>query len=224
MKRIVLVGSGDSIKNAHKYEGIEVVVYQAIRFEPTSFELDCDETFDWVFFGSKRGAAMVLESRPDLLHNLKVGAVGSKTAAFLESKGIPCRFVPETFSSRHWPEAFVREFPDAAGMLYPTSDRSPVVCPDAFQQHGIQFRKVIVYRTLCEKGAIPELPDVFVFTSPSCYDCFIQAHGRAALQDCRVVAIGDVTRHHIETEGIVCSMPSRFTVRDALDHAVELLK
>lgn len=224
MKRILLVGSGDSIEDVYKYDGIDVVAYRAIRFEPTSFELDCDDNFDWIFFGSKRGAAVVLELEPDVLDRLKVGAVGSRTAAFLAANGVRCLFVPETFSSRHWPGEFVQKFPGASGVLYPTSDRSPIRCPAVFREHGIQFRKIVVYRTRCDSRLISDIPDVFVFTSPSCYDCFVEVHGRDMFQDRRVVAIGDVTRQHIETERIRCEMPDRFTVRDAMDYAAAMLK
>lgn len=224
MKKILLIGSGDSIENEYGYSEIEVVSYRAIQFKSVSFELNDEPAFDWIFFGSKRGAAVLLESNPDLLQRRHVGAVGSGTAAFLKSHGIPCRFVPETYSSRHWPEAFVRQFPDASGVVYPTSDRSPFTCPEVFKQNSIRFQKVVVYRTICDAHPISAFPDVFVFTSPSCYDCFVETHGVDVFHDRRVVAIGDVTRHHIESEGIPCSMPDRFTVRDALDHAVEILK
>lgn len=224
MKKILLIGSDDSIRQTIESEGIEVMPYRAIRFEPLPFKLDDTAAFDWVFFGSRRGASVFLDTCPELLRTRKIGGVGSRTAAFLKKHGVDCDFIPETYSSRHWPEEFVRKYPQSVGVLYPTSDRSAMDCPELFRSHDIRFRRLVVYRTVCDSRDLEHHPDAFVFASPSCYDCFVETHGRNLFAGRLVTAIGDVTFQHIQADNVPCVMPERFTVKDALDHTVNILK
>ncbi len=212
------VGSKESLSGLSETDS-DIVPLQLIRFEsvPVCFP---DGEFDWVFFGSSRGVRFFLSSVPtDLLRKMRIGCVGEKTAAAARSKGLNVEFVPSRYSSTYWPKEFLAEFPDARGILFPTSDRSGFEIPESFAKKGIFFRKLVVYQTLCADTEFPagEFRGV-VFASPSCFECFLEKWGKDILSGKTLVAIGDVTADVIMKAGFFCSIPDRFTMADAVLH------
>ncbi|NOZ12536.1 MAG: uroporphyrinogen-III synthase [Acidobacteria bacterium] len=218
MSRILAVGSKESLSRLSETDS-GIVPLQLIRFEavPVCFP---DGEFDWVFFGSRRGVRFFLNGIPaDALRGMSVGCVGEKTAAAARGEGLKVKFVPSRYSSTYWPEEFLAKFPNARGILFPTSDRSAFEIPKSFVKKGISFRKLVVYRTLCADTEFPagEFRGV-VFASPSCFKCFLEKWGKDKLSGKILVAIGDVTAEAIMETGLSCSIPDRFTMADAVRH------
>ena len=168
------------------------------------------------FFGSRQGARFLLNAHPNMLEDLRIGTVGSRTAEYLKSLGKRVDFVPERFSSRSWPAEFIVRETDARGILYPTSDRSAFQGARAFEDRGIDFFPLTVYRTVCRNLPLPVEFDAVIFASPSCFECFVDAYGLDSLRDRCVTAIGEVTEARVRSHGLACTTPDRFTLMDAL--------
>ncbi len=217
------MGSGDSLENLSEFKG-EILPLRMIRFEPVPAVLP-ESGVDWVFFGSRRGVEYFLKLIPaDRLKNLRIGCIGEKTAEILRLAGLRVSFVPSRYSSTSWPDEFRERFPHAKGILFPTSDRSRFIAPPSFEENGIRFLKITVYRTICANPSWPEAEyEGIVFASPSCFDCFVEKWGTDPLYGKCLVAIGDVTANRILNAGFPCEIPDRFTMRDAIRHCGELL-
>ena len=224
MSRILAVGSKESLSRLDKVDG-GLILLQMIRFEPVKAALP-DSPFDWVFFGSRRGIRFFLDTVPErFLTGARFGCVGEKTADALRRRGHDVEFVPSRYSSTYWPKEFVEKFPDAERILFPTSDRSSFVAPDIFQEKGISFKKLVVYRTVCaETGKMDDNFSGAVFASPSCFSCFTEKWGVDVLRGKVLVAIGDVTAKAISAAGLFCSIPERFTMADAIRHCRKKLE
>lgn len=218
------MGSKESLSRLDRTEG-EIVRLQLIRFEAVPVDFP-QKYFDWVFFGSRRGVRYFLDAVPtDSLKGVHFGCVGEKTAEALRQRGIETAFVPSRYSSTYWPKEFVEQFPDARGILFPTSDLSTFQPPGAFKENGIYFQKLVVYRTVCVDVGLPEmLFQGVVFASPSCFNCFVEKWGLDVLRGKVLVAIGDVTGKAISDAGLSCSIPDRFTMADAICHCRKLLE
>ena len=218
MSRILAAGSKESLSRLDKLDG-NIVPVQLISFESVPVVFAKNE-FDWVFFGSRRGVRYFLDAVPaDSLKGVHFGCVGEKTAEALRQRGMETAFVPSRYSSTYWPTEFLEEFPDARGILFPTSDLSTFQPPESFTENGIQFQKLVVYRTVCADADFPgnEFQGV-VFASPSCFNCFAEKWGLDVLRGKVLVAIGDVTQKAILDAGLSCSIPNRFTMADAIRH------
>jgi len=223
MKRILMVASEDTIENAKPVPGAEIVPFPVIGFERVAADLPDPTTYDWVFFGSRQGVKVMLAHDPEGMKRVRIAAVGSRTADYLERYGVVPEFVPRRFSSRSWPSEFVSRYPDPCSILYPTSDRSTFQGDPVFQEHGIALTSIAVYRTVCRDLPLPDNLDALVFASPSCFTCFLKGHGREALQGLPLTAIGDVTESRIRSEGLDCLVPERFTIQDAVTHTCKYL-
>lgn len=218
------MGSKESLSRLDQAEG-EIVRLQLIRFEAVPVDFP-QKYFDWVFFGSRRGVRFFLDMVPEeTLEGVNIGCVGEKTADAVRQKGMEIAFVPSRYSSTYWPKEFVEQFPDARGILFPTSNLSTFQPPGAFKEKGIYFHKLVVYRTLCADVGLPERAfQGVVFASPSCFNCFVEKWGLDVLREKVLVAIGDVTGKSISDAGLSCSIPDRFTMADAICHCRKLLE
>lgn len=218
------MGSKESLSRLNKVDS-DIVPLQMIRFEPVSFSFP-ETRFDWVFFGSRRGVQYFMEAVPrEAMAGIRLGCIGEKTAEALRQRGMEAEFVPSRYSSTWWPGEFLEQFPGAFHILFPTSDRSTFESPDSFEERGIHFRKLVVYRTLCADVSFPEGDfQGAVFASPSCFSCFVEKWGRDVLREKMLVAIGDVTAEEILDAGLSCSIPGRFTMADAIIHCRKRLE
>ena len=218
------MGSKESLSRLNKVDR-GIVSLQMIQFEPVSFNLP-ETRFDWVFFGSRRGVQFFLDAVPaEAVEGIRFGCIGEKTAETLRQRGMEASFVPSRYSSTYWPGEFLEQSPDAITILFPTSDRSTFELPESFEEKGIHFLKLVVYRTLCTDISFPEGDfQGVVFASPSCFSCFVEKWGLDVLSGKVLVAIGDVTAKTILNAGLSCSIPDRFTMADAIHHCRKRLE
>ena len=218
------MGSKESLSRLNKVDS-DIVSLQVIQFEPVSFNLP-ETRFDWVFFGSRRGVQFFMDVVPaEKVARIRFGCIGEKTAETLRQRGMEASFVPSRYSSTYWPGEFLEQFPGTFHILFPTSDRSTFKPPESFEEKGVHFLKLVVYRTLCADVSFPEGDfQGIVFASPSCFDCFVEKWGRDVLRGKVLVAIGDVTAKVISDAGLSCSIPSRFTMADAIIHCRKRLE
>ena len=226
MKYIGVFGSKESLKTIKQTElsGFTVLGYPIIDFSPCNFELPPKENFDWIFFGSKRGVKYFLQKAgKEFVKEMKIACVGKKTAEYLKSENIETDFIPSNYSSKNFYKEFISLYPDARGILFPTSNLSDNKLKEDFEKKGIRFEKITVYKTECAKINLNEKIDAWVFFSPSSFECFLKQFGKKPLENSVIVAIGPPTASKIEKKGFLCTYPETYLPKNAIIKASEIL-
>jgi uroporphyrinogen III methyltransferase/synthase len=226
--------------------GAECIEFPTIQVVPPRTWEPLDQAFmrleryKWVVFTSVNGVKYFfdrLESRGfDLreLRDIKVGAIGPKTAEAVSRKGIRPDLVPDTYQA----EAMVKAFKDwdikMAKILLPRAMEAREVLPMELAKMGAFVDEIPVYQTvrplhdkarvkgMLENGEI----DMVTFTSSSTVTNFVDMFRQEArlLQDwmseVSVACIGPITTKTAKEKGFSVSlMPEEYTV-DALTQAI----
>jgi len=195
-------------------------------------KLDC---YDWLVFTSVNGVEVVwnaltslglvtslglatnkgLATNMGLAHlaqNVRVAAIGPKTAGALERRGVLPDFVPEEYVA----EAILPGLGDLVGrwVLLPRAEIARQALPEAIAQAGGVAHEIAVYRTLPAQPdpqalqALQDGLDVITLTSPSTVHNFV-AITRAAGLDAQALpgdpvfaCIGPITEQAAQMAGL----------------------
>lgn len=167
-------------------EGAEVIKAPAIEIEPPESydplddKLQQIDSYDWIIFTSVNGVKYTLERLFSLgkdvrsLAGVKLGTIGSKTAARLGEYGLKVDYVPNEYIS----EAIIGDFKeqDISGQkfLLPRADIARAKLKNGLEELGAEVDNVTAYRTvkggnnqhLTERLQAEEV-DLITFTSSS---------------------------------------------------------
>jgi uroporphyrinogen III methyltransferase/synthase len=141
----------------------------------------------------------------------KIAAIGPKTAAALEARGVTPDFVPEEYVA----EAILPGLGDLRGrwVLLPRAETARKALPEAIVQAGGIAHEIAVYRTVpaepAEEGlaALRSGVDAVTFTSPSTVKNFVELASQAGLDPLRlpgepkIACIGPITQQAAEEAG-----------------------
>lgn len=192
---------------------------------------------DWVFFTSPEGidwfSRMLKPLRKDLrwLKDCHIGAIGSKTAAAVEARGLHVDFIPRTYSQ----EGILRDFPSRlcrgrrAAIFSAALSRDAL--SDGLRRQGMRVVKVPIYQTLLPKASIEKARTLFdrefdwvTATSASCVDHLhqaLKASGRPAVfKKLRFASIGPVTSETIRKAGGCVAVKARVSTIEGLVEAI----
>ncbi len=191
--------------------GFEPVLLPAIDIRPAEDEralreaLRQWEKYDWVVFTSANAVRFLPPPPPtkNTSPSPKIAAIGTKTAAALQARGITPDLVPSTYTA----EALARALGDVNGqwILFPSADIARDTLPENLERAGGIIHQITVYRTLPAApdpqglSALREGVDWLTFTSPSTARNFITLTRGAGLNPFqlagspRVACIGPVT-------------------------------
>ena len=164
-----------------------------LQFEGVPFEVQ--HPFDVVFFSSIRAAEFFLAQ--STVGHADIACVGQKTAQKLESIGHTPSFIGHQSGN---PSQVALDFCSFAGQrrtLIPCSDISARTIAKALPADLVE--EVVVYHTIAKSVDVPAC-DVYVFTSPSSVDAFLQQNKKPIGQ---IIAWGDTTAarlHELEIE------------------------
>lgn len=169
--------------------GAEVIPFPAIRIAPLvdtsklDSALSALDSYDWLILTSVNGVDAVWDRISELgtapgFHEVNVAAIGPKTAAELERRGVTPNFVPDEYIA----EAILLGLGDPRGQrfLLARAELARPALANALREAGGEFDDLACYRTLPEKPdrrALSELRagvDIVTFTSPSTATCFAQ--------------------------------------------------
>jgi len=142
--------------------------------------------YDWVVFTSVNAVNAVFTLIPSPLgqaeperskDGVRIAAIGTKTAAALQARGVIPDLVPET----HTAEALVAAMGDLRGrwVLFPSADIARETLPEGVVQAGGVAHQIVVYRTLPAEpdpeglAALHAGVDWLTFTSPSTAQNFV---------------------------------------------------
>ncbi|MBI3020736.1 MAG: uroporphyrinogen-III C-methyltransferase [Candidatus Omnitrophica bacterium] len=173
---------------------------------------------DWVFFTSPEGigwfARILRAARQDLrwLSGCHIGAIGSKTAAAIEERGLHVDFVPKQFSQEGILEGFPRRVLRGKRALILCAEESRDVLVQGLRGRGCEVKKLPIYRTLVPRALATGITTLFerpfdyvTVTSASCVEHLYAALKAAASADrfrrLRFASIGPVTSSHVRAHG-----------------------
>ena len=187
--------------------GAEVVELPSVRtefLEPAGELLERKSalsSYNWLICSSPVGAEaffrFLRRERLDLrsLPNLRFAAVGEKTRAALEERGVVVDCCPEEYNGRALARALLSRLrpEDKVLALVPQNRESAVVA--ALREKAVCCDTAAVYRTVAEAGFVPQLRpgDCAVFASASAVEGFGSMAGGRNLEPLRAFCIGKQT-------------------------------
>jgi uroporphyrinogen III methyltransferase/synthase len=242
--------------------GAEVIEFPTIRIEaPESWE-EMDRATDdflqaaaqggeegavppWMIFTSANGVKYFFrrffERGLDIrdLKGLKICAVGSKTAAAVEERGITVDMVPDAFRAEGLVEAFKKlaGSGDLRGMrfLLPRAEKAREVFPDAVREMGGEIVVPVAYRAVMPQRHPKRLArflregriTIATFTSGATFQNFMELvpDGEELLRGVSIAAIGPVTKKTVKKSGLTVEiMPGEATIEAMVEEIIAWAK
>ena len=248
-KRIVVTRAREQASDflaGLREQGAECIEFPTIQVVPPQTWEPLDQAFlrmeryQWVVFTSVNGVKYFFDRLEDLgfdlreLKDIKVGAIGPKTAEALAKKGIRPDLVPDEYRAEAVVEAFKDWDIKMAKILLPRAAEAREVLPMELTKRGAFVDEIPVYQTvrpvhdkprvkeMLEKGEI----DMVTFTSSSTVRNFVDMFRQETqlfkdwMSKVPVACIGPITAKTAEDKGLPVSlMPEEYTI-DALTHAI----
>lgn len=229
--------------------GARLVFAPAIETSPIADNPALEEAagrigdFDYIIFTSANSVIFFSELTAGKnldLSKSKIAALGDKTSAVCRNHGYNADLVPDDFSAAGLLVMFEKLNVGRKNFLIPCSDMSRDELSEGLRKLKAFVTRVPVYKTICvpDTGVFAssvmsagKKPDIFIFTSPSSFDCFCRlmniADTAKYFSDSLVAAIGKTTGESIQRKGIHNVLtPSVFTLEAVAeliaDHFAEI--
>jgi uroporphyrinogen III methyltransferase / synthase len=230
MKRILITrpeSQADAFAAALTAAGFEPVFFPVIEIRPMEDTSALDQalhnlaSYDWVVFTSVNGVEVFWNRLADvaishLPRDLRVAAIGPKTAEALMGRGVSPDYVPEEYVA----EAILPGLGELKGrrVLLPRAEIARKALPEAILRAGGFVHEIAVYQTLPAQpntrglDALRSGVDVITFTSPSTVHNFMSIARKAGLNPLnlpgspRLACIGPITAGAASQEGLVVDL------------------
>jgi len=229
--------------------GFEPFFFPVIEIRPFEENVALDraiekfDCYDWVVFTSINGVDAFFERLPSPPPPLpkrergaegggrvKIAAIGPKTAAALEARGVTPEFVPDEYVA----EAILPGLGDLRGrwVLLPRAEIARKALPEAILEAGGVAHEIAVYQTVPAAidpdglAALKSGVDAVTFTSPSTVENFVEIVRREELNPLnlpgypKIACIGPITQKAAEEAGFVDVLVAKEYTAEGL---VELL-
>lgn len=226
--------------------GAEVLTFPTLEITPPDSYKEFDSVvsrqskIDFIIFTSGHSVGMFVKRCEELaikfdFNRIKVVAVGSKTLGMCERNNIPVHIIPGEFSG----EGVIDELAvyDLKGkvIFIPRSAIGREELPEGLKKRGAKIKTASVYNIgLPSDDTIHEYkerlrnsnPDLFVFTSPSTFQNFLEIQSIADPVDyfrsLTVAVIGPTTKAAVEKKKVkVDIIPSEYTIDGLVNSIVE---
>lgn len=251
-KTVVITRSIEqSIESAETFKqlGADVVVFPTLDIVPPDDWKEFDSVIltenkiDFLIFTSAHAVKMfkkrcdALDVSPDY-ESSKVVAIGNKTDAICKQLGIPVNIIPAKFSSQGVVEELLKFNLEGKIIFIPRSAIGREELPIGLAELGAVIKTAPVYNVSLPAPEIinqnVELlklknPDLFVFTSPSTFDNFLEILNIEKpgeyFANYDVAAIGPATKTAIESKSVkVTIMPDEYTINGLIKAAINFYK
>lgn len=211
--------------------GFEPIYFPVIEIHPIENNIALDQVlakldcYAWVVFTSVNAVDVVFDAIAQkapvsMMHSStcrdivpKVAAIGPKTAAALEARGVPPDFIPAEYVA----EAILPGLGDLRGkwVLLPRAEIARKALPEAIVKAGGIAHEISVYKTLPAQpdaqglAALRSGVDVITLTSPSTVQNFIAIARQNGLDPLRLpknpvfACIGPITEEAARDEGLI---------------------
>ena len=191
MKRILITRprlQAESFAAELRSAGFEPVFFPVIEIRPLEDNSALDQAlsnlsaYAWIVFTSVNAVEVVFDHLPATLHwqdlDIRVAAIGPKTARALKKRGVTPSFVPREYVA----EAILPGLGDLRGcrVLLPRAVGARKILPEAIAAAGGIPDEIAIYHTVPAEldpdglAALTAGVDVVTFTSPSTVENFVQ--------------------------------------------------
>ncbi|MEK8131330.1 uroporphyrinogen-III C-methyltransferase [Paenibacillus filicis] len=230
--------------------GGEAVEFPVIRTQPPS-RLEARElrdqalgslgTFDWVIFTSVNGVEAFFDRLKELrldirsMAGARLVAVGPKTAAALEERGLLVEAIPPVFQGDALLETLVPRLKQGERVLLATADIARTAMPEKLRELGMDVVKIDIYENVLETEGGDEVVGllqqgmihIVTFTSSSTVTNLIQALKRLEVEEplellkgCKIACIGPLTAQTAEKLGLKVDYVADEATVDSLVHSI----
>ncbi len=199
-------------------KSVESVGYKTLAINPVRYqtvEIPVIPYADWFFFTSIRTVDHYFEQDLQLPANVRVAAMGSGTANALKRHGIQPDFTGADGNTRETASAFA-ELSKGKEVLFPIAAESLRSIQSQISATAV-VKEVVVYETKPAEFPSRIDADIYVFTSPSCVNSFIDSQG---LPEGKVVAIGRTTAEALQNRGVALPILPPYTTEESLADTV----
>lgn len=229
--------------------GAEVVAFPTIKLmPPESWDsldtclnalTDGSRVPDWLVFTSANGVKFffnrMFELKCDIrsLKGVRICAVGSKTAARIEERGLRVDMIPEKFSAEGLVDSFMEMHDgslDGIRFLLPRAEVGREIFPERVREMGGDIEVPVAYRAVKPvrrpKRLIRFLREgrisIATFTSGATFENFLDLvdNPKDLLKDVAIAAIGPITRKTIEKAGLKVDIEPETSTNEALVDAI----
>ncbi len=211
-------------------------------WEPIDKAIGRLEQYDWLIFTSVNGCRFFVQrlyaAGKDVraLKGIKIAAIGPKTAAFWEEKGIRPDLVPGEYRAEAVVEELKKEGIEGLRILLPRAEEAREVLPQSLASMGAEVTVVPAYKTVkptTETGAVKEMLangeiDMVTFTSSSTVRNFVKMFSpdlgklKRWMERVTVACIGPITAKTAWGAGFsVHLIPENYTIEGLTQKIVE---
>jgi len=191
--------------------------------------------YDGLIFTSVNGVRFFFQRLKEIqqdirnLKNLRIYAIGPKTAEALRDLGICVDVVPEDFVAESLIESIGKEKITGQRFLIPRAAVAREVLPKTLREMGAQVDIAPAYQTILPKPKSDAFSkrlqsgdiDVLTFTSSSTVKNFLELTGKSIFEKVkktRIACIGPITAKTAEEAGLTVDIiPKEYTVSSLLD-------
>lgn len=211
--------------------------------QPLDAALHSLERFDWTAFTSPNGVEMTLERLHQLglsasaLQTTKIAAVGPKTAALLEQRGLTVHALAGEFVGEGLADTLASQVQAGQRILLPRANIARKQLPAALRRLGLEVTEVDAYRTLPDTADASALVNhleakeihAVTFTSSSTVTHFLEAlqpypiHN--LLAGVTLAAIGPITAQTLVQNDLKADvMPAEYTIPGLVEALVQHIR
>ncbi|MBS2969907.1 uroporphyrinogen-III synthase [Metabacillus sp. KIGAM252] len=195
-------------------------------------ELSRLHTYQWIIFTSVNGVRFfdyfMKMGRFPLPQNIRIGAVGKKTARSLEAIGMKTSIVPKVFSGEMLAEEMAQTAASGDRVLIIRGSLSNRAVFTRMKEKGIEAAELILYKNQSVSGHSGELSrlletgniDYATFTSPSIVRSYMQRTEGLNAREPVFVCIGDVTAETLKDYGYDGLIASPFTIEGMVERII----
>lgn len=217
--------------------GAKVLPFPTIKIVPVEDYEEFDNLmnkfvkFDFLIFTSANAVEKFNERIEHLgveldFHKTKIVVVGRKTSDACYDVNLPVDIIPQDFSTEGVIAELAEEYDlEDKEILIPGSAIARDDLQEGLEEAGANVTFIPIYDTVlpdeedfAEQLEIlkEQVPDIFVFTSPSSYKNFLEISGidkKKYFKKSEIAAIGTTTKKEIEKDGVeVQIVPEEFTM------------
>jgi len=225
-------------KGAQCIEFPTIEVIPPANWGPVDRAIQNLDHYDWILFTSVNGVRFffqrLIEKGEDVraLHGMRIGAIGPKTAAGLQERGLRLDFIPSEYRAEAVIDGLGADEVASKKFLLPRAAKAREILPEKIKEMGGQIDVVSVYETIRPAGKRGEVRDLLkegvisciTFTSSSTVENFAKMFPEADLPSLvdkvTIACIGPITAQTARDHGLeVKIMPGEYTI-EALAAAI----
>jgi len=206
-------------RGGEAYEFPTIEIAAPLDQKPLDDALKSLASYHYLFFTSTNGVEFFFRRLADLrldvrqLKDVKIGAIGSQTAAALAARGVIADFVPEEYRAEGFAQTLAEEDLTGRRVLLPRADRAREYLAEYLAGKGALIDEVVCYRTVQGPGRKAELRQLLkegrlsavTFTSSSTvtnFTTYLEEGDLDFLREVIIACIGPVTAETARQAGL----------------------